>query len=63
MDNATSHCANYVLHTLVKMNVKVIFNIANSPALNAVELVFADLKFHLRSRNKNTMHELLAEAI
>ena len=41
----------------------MIFNIANSPALNAVELVFADLKYHLRSSNKKNMHELLEEAL
>ena len=45
------------------MNIRVFFNVANSPALNAAELVFADLKYHLRSSNKNTMHELLEETL
>ena len=63
MDNAGSHTSNYMIHKLVKNNIRVFFNVANSPALNVVELVFADLKYHLRSSNKNTMHELLAETL
>ncbi len=52
-----------MIYKLVLHNIQVFFNIANSPALNAVELVFADLKYHLRSSNKKTMHELLEQAL
>ena len=63
MDNAASHTSNYMIHKLVKNNIRVFFNVANSPALNVVELVFADLKYHLRRNNKKTMHELLEEIL
>ena len=59
MDNAGSHTSNYMIHKLVQNNIRVFFNVANSPALNAVELVFADLKYNLRRCNKKNMNELL----
>ena len=45
------------------MNIRVFFNAACSPALNAVELVFADLKFELRKSNRRNMIELLENSI
>ena len=45
------------------MNIRVFFNAACSPALNAVELVFSDLKFELRKSNRRNMIELLEKTI
>ena len=52
MDNATCHNAAYTIYNLVQQDVQIIFNAANSPPLNLIELVFTDLKVELRKKNR-----------
>ena len=63
MDNATSHAAKYSISFFAETEVQYIFNVANSPALNLIELVFADLKECMRSKNRKNQEELLRECI
>ena len=40
----------------------MIYNCACTPCFNIIETVFCDMKFYIRSRNKNTARELIEEA-
>ena len=62
-DNASSHSSSYSIDNLMSLKVQVIFNVPTSPALNVIELIFADLKFYLRKKNKFTSNELVQEVI
>ena len=52
MDNATSHTAKYAINYFAETEVQYVFNVANTPALNLIELVFADLKDCIRCKNR-----------
>ena len=48
MDNAMAHVSNYSIVNMEKLGVKILFNCHQSPAINLVELIFAELKFSMR---------------
>ena len=48
---------------LRKHEIDILFNCPNSPALNIVELVFADLKYSIRKENKSNTQDILKAAI
>lgn len=52
MDNAAPHSSAYCWHQFVSLDVQMIFNCPNSPALNPIELIFSDLKQYVRDKNR-----------
>ena len=59
IDNASSHTSGYAMYNLRRHKVEIIFNCPNTPALNIVELVFADLKYSVRKENKSVSKDLI----
>jgi len=47
---------------LFNEDIKVIFNCPNTPAFNIIETVFADMKYHIRKKNKNNSKDLVESA-
>ena len=52
LDNATSHNSNYTITNISPTGIKIFFNAPYSPALNIIELIFCDIKLHIRKKDR-----------
>ena len=52
IDKASSHSSNYTITNKTPKNAKVFFNAPYSPALNIIELIFCDIKLHIRKKDR-----------
>ena len=50
MENASFHSANIIMNYLSSLRIEILFNPPYSPEMNAIELLFADLKYFIRKQ-------------
>jgi hypothetical protein len=55
LDNLGAHRANADVDELAELDIRLIFNIADSPQYNPIETVFAEVKVHFK---KHKLHKL-----